>query len=72
MAEDQVLAQQIEKDKWDDALDIQLEIIQKCQKDNNVSTCLECELTLKCDIRDTYVKAVYESMNKGSGGGFEF
>jgi len=25
-----------------------------------------------CQLRDNYVKAVYESMSKGAGGGFEF
>lgn len=61
-----------EKDQWDLQLDQQLEIIYKCQEDHNVESCLECEHTLNCEIRDNYVKAVYESMNKGSGGGFEF
>jgi hypothetical protein len=61
-----------EKDQWDVKLDHQLEIIYKCQQDHNVDSCMKCEKLLNCEIRDNYVKAVYESMNKGSGGGFEF
>jgi len=34
--------------------------------------CTQCEKLLLCELRDTYVKAVYDSMNKGTGGGFEF
>jgi len=33
---------------------------------------MKCIKILECEIRDKYIKAVYESMNKGSGGGFEF
>ena len=61
-----------EKDQWDQQLDQQLEIIYKCQQEHNVDSCMECEHLLNCETRDNYVKAVYESMNKGSGGGFEF
>lgn len=61
-----------EKNQWDVKLDHQLEIIYKCQQDHNVDSCMKCEKLLNCEIRDNYVKAVYESMNKGSGGGFEF
>ena len=61
-----------EKDQRDVKLDHQLEIIYKCQQDHNVDSCMKCEKLLNCEIRDNYVKAVYESMNKGSGGGFEF
>jgi hypothetical protein len=63
---------EIEKDKWQLALDEQLIILKQCQTSNNVDSCMKCEKVLNCDVRDTYVKVVYESMNKGSGGGFEF
>lgn len=61
-----------EKDKWELELDKQLEIIKKCQQEHSVDSCLKCEHTLNCEIRENYVITVYESMNKGSGGGFEF
>jgi hypothetical protein len=33
---------------------------------------MKCEVLLSCELREAYVKAVYDSMNKGTGGGFEF
>ena len=61
-----------QKDQWELALDKQLAILQECHNTHNIDSCMKCDKILKCQIRDTYVKAVYESMNKGSGGGFEF
>jgi hypothetical protein len=60
------------KDKWQLALDEPLATLKQCQVDKNVDTCMKCEKLLDCKTRDAYIKAVYESMNKGSGGGFEF
>jgi len=62
----------IEKDKWQIKLDKQLTIIKECQKNKQLTSCMNCKELLDCKIRDTYVNAVYESMNKGTGGGFEF
>ena len=61
-----------QKDKWQLALDKQLIILKQCQTSNNINSCIQCPKVLNCQTRDTYVKVVYESMNKGSGGGFEF
>ena len=61
-----------DKDKWELALDVQVQVLQQCQNDKNVSSCSLCSEYIPCPIRQTYIKAVYESMNKGSGGGFEF
>ena len=61
-----------EKDKWELALDKKLQELKECQKNMQVRSCFVCEKTFECELRDSYVKAVYESMNKGSGGGFEF
>ncbi|WP_333803555.1 hypothetical protein [Sulfurospirillum sp.] len=47
-------------------------ILQACQNAKNVATCSDCEKMFECETRKTYVKAVYESMAKGQGGGFEF
>ena len=60
------------KDRWQEALDRQLERLQECQKEQNVRSCLACTKILECTLRKEYVNAVYESMNKGQGGGFEF
>ena len=65
-------SQELIKDKWQLALDEPLKTLQQCQIDNNIDSCMKCDKLLDCKIRDTYIKAVYESMNKGSGGGFEF
>ena len=61
-----------EKDKWQLALDEPLKILQNCQDEKQIDSCMKCEKLLECTTRDAYIKAVYESMNKGSGGGFEF
>ena len=61
-----------EFDKWELALLKEKEKLQECQNSMGFNSCSPCEKLFDCEIRKTYVKAVYESMNKGSGGGFEF
>lgn len=46
--------------------------LQTCQEEKKFHSCSECEKMFECDTRKAYVKAVYESMAKGQGGGFEF
>jgi hypothetical protein len=60
------------KDKWELALEKKLQELKECQKEHSVNSCMKCKDILVCQLRDEYVKAVYESMNKGHGGGFEF
>lgn len=60
------------KDKWQLSLDAEIDLLKECQKKHNLNTCMMCSKILDCEIRDKYIKIVYESMNKGSGGGFEF
>ena len=60
------------KDKWEQALDEPLKQLQQCQLDKNIDSCFKCDKILNCNIREEYIKAVYTSMNKGKGGGFEF
>ncbi len=64
--------QEKELDQWERALQEKLAELQLCQKEQNLQSCFPCKKLLECPLRDAYVKAVYESMNKGSGGGFEF
>lgn len=59
-------------DEWQIALKQQKAELEQCQKKEGVTSCLKCEKLLKCELRDAYVKAVYDSMSKGKGGGFEF
>lgn len=63
---------QVEYDSWNKALDEQIVVLQNCQKEKQLSSCNSCTQIIECKIRKDYVKAVYESMNKGAGGGFEF
>lgn len=59
-------------DEWELKLEDQLQILKKCQAEKNLSGCEPCTVFFECEVRKTYVVAVYESMNKGSSGGFEF
>jgi len=59
-------------DEWQLALKEKKRELEACQKEHQLTSCLKCEKLLDCQLRDAYVKAVYDSMNKGTGGGFEF
>ena len=59
-------------DQWEIARDEAKARLQACQKEHIVDSCMKCEKILGCEVRNDYVKKVYESMNKGQGGGFEF
>ncbi len=48
------------------------EKVQNCQKKMEVDSCMKCKKMFECQIRQNYVKAVYESMSLGQSGGFEF
>ena len=61
-----------DKDKFEIHLDEMITKIQDCQKNKNLGTCSKCEQYLDCELRDNYIKAVYNSMSKGDTGGFEF
>ena len=61
-----------QKDKYELALDEKKIVLQKCQDERNIDSCMKCEKIFDCTTRNIYVDAVYSSMNKGEGGGFEF
>jgi len=61
-----------QKDKFELHLDEMIIKIQTCQKKRNLSTCSICDKYLNCDLREEYIKSVYNSMSKGETGGFEF
>ncbi|MCD6653495.1 MAG: hypothetical protein LT067_01835 [Sulfurovum sp.] len=65
-------AQKKVPNQWEITLGKKKEELQACQASREHSSCLKCELVLKCELRDAYVISVYESMNKGESGGFEF
>lgn len=58
--------------EWEIALVQKKSELEKCQNEHELTSCLNCNQMLECELRDAYVKAVYDSMNKGTGGGFEF
>ncbi len=59
-------------DQWEQAREEAKIRLLACQKERNLDSCMKCEKIIGCDVRNDYVKKVYESMNKGQGGGFEF
>ncbi len=59
-------------DEWQIALSVKKEEMENCQTTHHLKSCMKCDKLLDCDVRDAYVKAVYDSMSKGAGGGFEF
>jgi hypothetical protein len=59
-------------DEWHIALKQKRTQLEACQEKEAVKSCMQCDKLLSCEIRESYVKAVYDSMNKGKGGGFEF
>ena len=59
-------------DEWQVRLKQKKAELEACQHQQHVDSCLKCEKLLTCTLRESYVKAVYDGMNKGTGGGFEF
>ncbi|MCH9812470.1 MAG: hypothetical protein K0U47_00840 [Epsilonproteobacteria bacterium] len=59
-------------DIYEIKLQEQLEVVQQCQKEHKIPSCMQCKEVIGCEIRKSYVNAVYQSMSKGEGGGFEF
>ena len=68
----QTTTKEIELDKFEIHLDGMIKKVQLCQNEKNLKSCSLCELYLSCQLRDDYVKSVYNSMSKGDTGGFEF
>lgn len=62
----------IQKDEFELELDRQREILQACQREKGLNSCFACEAMFECKTRKNYVDAVYSSMSKGDGGGFDF
>jgi len=61
-----------EQDDWEEKLEVKLAELKQCQDSKQFDSCSKCSEFFECIIRKAYIKAVYESMNKGSAGGFEF
>ena len=61
-----------QKDEFELELERQREILQACQREKGLNSCFICEAMFECKTRKNYVDAVYSSMSKGDGGGFDF
>lgn len=59
-------------DEWKIALIQKKAELESCQAEHQLKSCMGCDKLLDCAVRDAYVQAVYDSMSKGTGGGFEF
>ncbi len=58
---------------YEQKLDEALVLLKACQVNKNIKSCFgECDNFLDCKTRETYIASVYNSMNKGVVGGFEF
>jgi len=64
--------EELSLDEWELALKAEKKKLENCQITQQVSSCLSCSKIHECEVRDAYVHAVYNSMSKGAGGGFEF
>lgn len=60
------------KDKFELHLQEMLVKLQECQVQKSMKSCSDCEHFLGCELRNDYIKSVYNSMSKGDTGGFEF
>ncbi|MEA1954982.1 MAG: hypothetical protein U9N02_00635 [Campylobacterota bacterium] len=60
------------RDKFELHLDEMVKKLKECQDAKAIKSCSICEKYLTCELRDSYVKSVYNSMSKGDTGGFEF
>jgi len=61
-----------ELDQFEKKLEEQIIALHECQQKHQVDSCLKCPHIIGCEMRKTYVIAVYNSMSKGDTGGFEF
>lgn len=60
------------EDEFEAALSNALLQVQNCQKQHLFDSCMKCSKVFECEIRKIYIDKVYNSMNKGHTGGFEF
>ena len=59
-------------DRFVKELQVQKEALEACQDSKKVDSCIKCESLVGCEVRNKYVKSVYDSMSHGETGGFEF
>lgn len=60
------------ENNFEKELDNKLGELSACQQNKGVDSCLKCANLIGCELRNSYVDAVYQSMNSGSSGEFDF
>ncbi len=60
------------RDRFEEELLQKSAKLKECQKAKGLKSCYVCKEVIGCAVRKAYVDAVYLSMNRGKGGGFEF
>lgn len=75
------MSQNPSEDVFERELDERLQRLQECQgtrgllpdpSDPHKQGCFGCDEMQQCEIRDSYIKAVYKSMSKGLAVDFDF
>lgn len=61
-----------ENDEFQKRVLLKIEELKECQSKNSLSSCFECKRLFECELRISYVKSVYESMNQGKSLDFDF
>lgn len=46
--------------------------LKKCQENNSIKSCWNCDKAEVCTIKKEYIDATYQKMNSGRGGEFDF
>ena len=59
-------------DEWELELKKQKKLLEAHMKELGITTEMNCPDFPNCKVQEKYVEAVYNSMSKGAGGGFEF
>ena len=59
-------------DEWELELKKQKKLLQAHMKKLGITSEMDCPDFPNCKVQEKYVEAVYNSMSKGAGGGFEF
>ncbi len=59
-------------DEWKMILIEKKSALEVHMKEQGIKSEMDCKDFPHCPIQEAYVKAVYDSMSKGKGGGFEF
>ncbi|RDU71956.1 hypothetical protein CQA66_05710 [Helicobacter aurati] len=65
-------SQNTQRDSYTQMLLSSKQELQQCQNQHGFSSCMQCHSIFECQVRTRYVNAVYESMNRGQVGDFDF